>query len=101
MKYSLSPIDFKYVYNNSKSVLIQDIRYYYIYNENPKIGFIVSRKYGNSVERNLFKRRCRHIFYKLIKNGFPHSIIIKPKVKNIQWNIIKQSFESMHEKITS
>jgi len=101
LKYSLSPVDFKYVYNNSKSVLIQDIRYYYIYNENPKIGFIVSRKYGNSVERNLFKRRCRHIFYKLIKNGFPHSIIIKPKVKNIQWSIIKQSFESMHEKITS
>ena len=100
MKYSLSPIDFKYVYNNSKSLLIQDIRYYYLYDENPRLGFIVSRKYGNSVERNLFKRRCRYKFYKLIKNGFSYSIIVKPKIKNIHWNTIKQSFESIHEHIT-
>ena len=70
-----------------------------MYDENPRLGFIVSRKYGNSVERNLFKRRCRYIFYKLIKNGFPCSIIVKPKVKNIQWGRIKQSFESIHENI--
>ena len=99
MKYSLSPTDFKYVYNHSKSLLIQDIRYNYIYDENPRIGFIVSRKYGNSVERNLFKRRCRYIFYKLIKSGFSYSIIVKPKTKNIKWNTIKESFESIHENI--
>ena len=79
--------------------MVQDIRYYYIYDENPRLGFIVSRKYGNSVGRNLFKRRCRYIFYKLIKNGCSYSIIIKPKVKNIQWHTIKDSFESVHEKI--
>ena len=75
MKYSLSSADFKYVYSNSKSLLIQEIRYYYLKDQNPQLGFIVSRKYGNSVERNLFKRRCRHKFYELIKNGFPYSII--------------------------
>ncbi len=100
MKYSLSSADFKYVYSNSKSLLIQEIRYYYLKDQNPKLGFIVSRKYGNSVERNLFKRRCRHIFYELIKNGFPYSIIIKPKAQNIDWNIIKSSLESLNAEIT-
>ncbi len=99
MKYSLSPIDFKKVYNNSKSVLIKDIMYYYVKDESPKIGFIVSRKYGNSVKRNLFKRRCRNIFFELIKNNFNYSIIVQPKTKNINWKIIKQSFEIIYEKI--
>ena len=68
--------------------------------DNPKIGFIVSRKYGNAVERNVFKRRCRHIFYELIKNGFAYSIIIKPKTKNINWNTITHSFGNMHATLT-
>jgi len=100
LKYSLSSADFKYVYSNSKSLLIQEIRYYYLKDQNPQLGFIVSRKYGNSVERNLFKRRCRHKFYELIKNGFPYSIIIKPKAQNIDWNIIKSSLDSLNAEIT-
>ena len=101
MKYSLSPIDFKYVYNNSTSLLINDIRYYYISDNNPRLGFIVSRKYGNSVERNLFKRRCRYAFYQLIKKGVMHSIIIKPKTHNISWQIIKESFSTLHNELHS
>lgn len=99
MKYSLSPIDFKYVYNNSKALLIKEVMCYYMHDENPRLGFIVSRKYGNAVERNLFKRRCRHAFYELIKTDFTYSIIIKPKSKNIKWNTIKKSFEMIHENI--
>ena len=101
MKYSLSPIDFKYVYNNSTSLLINDIRYYYISDNNPRLGFIVSRKYGNSVERNLFKRRCRYAFYQLIKKEFPYSIVIKPKRQKINWSIIKKSFETLYEQINN
>ena len=97
MKYSLSPIEFKNVYNNAETLLIQDIMYYYIPDHNPRLGFIVSRKYGNSVERNLFKRRCRYAFYQLIKADFAYSIIIKPKTKNITWNIIKKSFDTIYE----
>ena len=67
MKYALSPIEFKDVYNSSESIIIHDLLFKYTYNETPKLGFIVSRKYGNSVQRNLFKRRCRYAFYKLIK----------------------------------
>ena len=100
MKYSLSPIDFKYVYNNAQSLLVKDILFYYIDNQNPQLGFIVSKKYGNSVQRNLFKRRCRYAFYKLIKNEFTYSIIIQPKIKNINWETINKAFESIYEKTT-
>ena len=101
MKYSLSSIDFKYVYNNAQSLLVEDILFYYINNQNPRLGFMVSRKYGNSVQRNLFKRRCRYAFYKLIKSGFTYSIIIQPKTKNIKWEKINKTFELIYENTTS
>ena len=99
MKYALSSIEFKDVYNNSNSLLTHDLLFKYTYNETPKLGFIVSRKYGNSVQRNLFKRRCRYAFYKLIKKEFTYSIIIKPEAHNITWKNINKSFESLYEKI--
>ena len=102
MKYALSPIEFKDVYNSSESIIIHDLLFKYTYNETPKLGFIVSRKYGNSVQRNLFKRRCRYAFYKLIKEeGFTYSIIITPKSNSIGWKTINQSFKSLYEKITN
>ena len=100
MKYALSSIEFKDVYHNSNSLLVHNLLFKYTYNETPKLGFIVSRKSGNSVQRNLFKRRCRYAFYKLIKEGFTYSIIIKPKAKNITWETINKSFESLHAEIT-
>ena len=100
MKYALSSIEFKDVYNNSNSLLAHDLLFKYTYNETPKLGFIVSRKYGNSVKRNLFKRRCRYAFYKLIKEGFTYSIIIKPEAQDIKWKTINKSFESLHAEIT-
>jgi len=101
LKYSLSRIEFKDVYNHSKSLATRDLLFNYIYNEEPKLGFIVSKKYGNSVKRNLFKRRCRHVFYQLIKQGFTYSIIIKPITNNISWEKINESFDSLYKKINN
>ena len=101
MKHSLSPIEFKYVYNNSKSLSIGDLLFRYIYDENPKIGFIVSRKYGNAVNRNLLKRRCRHAFYKLKKNGLTYSIIIKPMTSGIKWITINEAFNELYNQFTN
>ena len=100
MKYSLSPIEFKNVYNNSESLTTKDLLFNYTSDETPKLGFTVSKKYGNSVQRNLFKRRCRYAFYKLIKGGFNYSIIIKPKNKNITWNTINEAFGDLYKKTT-
>ena len=100
MKYSLSPIEFKNVYNNSESLTTKDLLFNYTSDETPKLGFTVSKKYGNSVQRNLFKRRCRYAFYKLIKGGFNYSIIIKPTNKNITWNTINEAFRDLYKKTT-
>ena len=101
MKYSLSPIEFKNVYDNSKSLSTKDLLFCYTSDKIPKLGFIVSRKYGNSVQRNLFKRRCRYAFYKLIKGDFNYSIIIKPKTNNITWDTINEAFDCLYKKITN
>ena len=98
MKYALSSTEFKHVYYNAKSLETRDLLFNYVDNKTPKIGFIVSRKYGNAIHRNLFKRRCRYAFYQLIKRGFSYSIIVKPKTKNISWKIINESFNSLYEK---
>ena len=100
MKYALSSDEFKDVYHNSHSLLTHGLLFKYTYNQSPKLGFIVSRKYGNSVNRNLFKRRCRYGFYQLIKHGFNYSVIIQPKDNNISWTTINKSFETLYEKIT-
>ena len=97
MKYALSSIEFKHVYYNAKSLENRDLLFSYISSKTPKLGFIVSKKYGNSVQRNLFKRRCRYAFYQLVKQGISYSIIIKPKTQNISWKIINDSFEAIYK----
>ena len=39
----------------------------YLKDVKPSIAFSVSKKYGNAVKRNLFKRRCKYIFNSNIK----------------------------------
>ena len=97
MKYALSSSEFKAIYHDSDSLLTHGLLLRYTYSQNPKLGFIVSRKYGNSVKRNLFKRRCRYAFYKLIKKEVHCSIIIQPKTSNIPWESIKKSFEALYD----
>lgn len=39
--------------------------------EAPKIGLVVSKSVGNSVQRHRVSRRLRHVAYHLITNGDP------------------------------
>ena len=99
MKYSLSSSEFKNVYKNAKSLIVRDLLFKYAKDDNPKLGFIVSTKYGNAVERNLFKRRCRHAFYQLIKQNFTYSLIITPNNTNITWDTINEAFDILYNKV--
>lgn len=99
MKHSLSTAQFKVAFAESKSLRVGDLLFKYKRSIEPKLGLIVSRKYGNAVYRNLFKRRCRAQFQALIGGGFTNTLIITPKKKNITWTEISTSFSRLAKQL--
>ena len=102
MKYSISNQEFKNTLFNSKSLLVRDLLFYY--NKNTVgISFIVSRKLGNAVLRNKFKRRCRQLFLqKQNSDLLSIQVIIKPKknlINNYSWLELTRSFEDFYSKL--
>ena len=61
----------------SKSLSCGDLSFKYVNDSGPSLGFIVSRKYGNAIQRNLFKRRCRSVFKSVVVDrGSVLSVIV-------------------------
>jgi len=84
----------------SKSLSIGDLSFRYLFNYRPVVGFVVSKKYGNAVSRNLFKRRVRMLFIeKFISRGVGVSLIIRPRKQNISFNNLSDAFECLYKKI--
>ena len=84
----------------SKSLSIGDLSFKYVPHNPPAIGFIVSKHYGNAVARNLFKRRCRSLFYNtFIKLGANMAVIIRPNTQNVSYPNIVFALGSLYEKI--
>jgi len=100
LKNSISNQEFKKTLFNSKSLLVRDLLFYYQKN---KIGisFIVNRKKGSAVLRNLFKRRCRALYQQ--NNSFKKiQVIIKPAnslKNNYSWKELKLSFDTFSSKL--
>ena len=97
MKNSILNREFKKILYNSKSLHVRDLLFYYDTDIQEGISFIVSRRTGNAVLRNKFKRRCRALFNQYSKNKLHrYKVIIKP-VKPIQghysWKDLSRSFE--------
>ena len=100
MNFSLGSSEFAYVLQSSKSTKIGEIQIKYIPYNTPALGLIVSKKYGNAVQRNLFKRRCRAIFRNLfINNQTNYALIVRP-MKSIQtYRSIYEAFNNLYIKI--
>ena len=94
MKFSISSKDFKNIFAKGQSLKIGVLLFKYIESTAPQIGFVVSRKYGNAIQRNKFKRRCREIFYEKIKLGMRLQVVVIPKDNNIDYSQIKKSINS-------
>ena len=90
----MSAQNFKIVYNNSKKIDTGDVLFMYSdILKNAGIAFLVSKKYGNAVQRNLFKRRCRALYYNLDLKNKNISLIIRPLIRNVNYTKLKKHFK--------
>lgn len=86
----------------AKSLSCGDLSFKYATGFDSGLGLIVSKNYGNAVQRNLFKRRCRFLFKTIfLNNNCNVSLIVRPKKQNINNKSIYKSFTSIKEKITN
>ncbi|HHV38366.1 MAG TPA: ribonuclease P protein component [Tepidimicrobium sp.] len=88
--------DFKTVYRKGKSYWNRNIGIYIMENnlENSRIGFSITKKFGNSVIRNRTRRRiseiCRQNFDN-IKKGYDIIIIPRKNVVDISYRQLKSA----------
>ena len=63
-------------------------------------NFIVSKKYGIAVKRNVFKRRCRAAYNEtFVDSIFDCSLIVSPQLVDIGWKQIQKSFSKLSKHI--
>jgi len=100
LKNSISNQEFKRILFNSKSLLVRDLLFYYQKNK-VGISFIVNKKKGSAVLRNLFKRRTRALYQQ--NNSLQNfQVIIKPVnslKNNYSWKELKLSFDTFSSKL--
>ena len=66
------------------------------------MGLVVSKKYGNAVQRNLFKRRCRSIFKSIIVDrDIGCTLVVRPKRQAVTYISIKESFNFIYDKLSN
>lgn len=64
-----------------------------------RLGFSVSRKSGNAVSRNLFRRRLRHLaIEKDTRVGFDAVVAPLVKLKGMEWASLKEDFDGLAKK---
>ena len=79
-----------------------DLFFKYAFQSKPQLGMIVSRKFGNAVQRNLFKRRCRNVFVSgFIRENLNYSVIVRPNKQDISYAEIQDSFLHLKKKFSS
>ena len=92
-----SPKLFKQVYAQGKSVHAEDLVLHFLYrdkNEQTRVGFSVSKRVGNAVTRNKFKRRLRAIVMEIgvaLKPGFLLVFVARPGVATTSFGSLNES----------
>lgn len=95
--------EFNYIYRKGKSSHTKELTLFYSRNKNShkKVGFSVSKKYGNAVERNRIKRVLREVLRSLLplmKNEFNYILIVKSELKDKQFKEIFSIVRNMLDK---
>ena len=80
--------------------MIGDFSFKHASRSRPALGLSVAKYYGNSVDRNLFKRRCRALFKSVfISRGAAVALIVRPNKQNISFIDMNAAFGRLYEKI--
>ncbi|MGM0379277.1 MAG: ribonuclease P protein component [Bacillota bacterium] len=95
--------EFKSVYSNGKKIVSKSFIFYYLKNNKKydRIGFTVSKKVGNSVERNRIRRRLKAIFrqdYLETQKGYDLVIVARTKIKYINYKRLRNDFLKVNKK---
>ena len=100
LNFSIPSTEFNHIMKVSKSLLIGDLSFKYTSRSRPALGLSVAKYYGNSVARNLFKRRCRALFKSVfINRGAMVALVVRPNKQNISFIDMNASFGKLYEKI--
>lgn len=70
--------EFRYVYRRGKSVSDRNLTLVYVVTKTPhlKVGFSISKKLGNSVERNKLKRRMKEAFFSVLDDVSKNCLLV-------------------------
>lgn len=79
----LAKPQFDAVFDGGRSVGNKRLVIHWLANElgHPRLGLVVSTRFGNAVKRNQFKRRVREIFRKHKQQLGPRDVVILPSKK--------------------
>ncbi len=83
--------EFKRVYRHGRTVVSKNIVLYYCPNEMfiNRLGFSISKRVGNSVQRNRVRRIYREAFYKLEEHmlmGHDFVLVARKPAKDVSYN---------------
>jgi ribonuclease P protein component len=95
--------EFKYVYNNGKVYTNNLLVMYIAKNKSDynKVGFSVSKKVGNSVERNKVRRRIKECFRLNsfdIKKGYNIVFVSRVRAKDASYSELERAMISIFKK---
>lgn len=92
--------DFRKIYKKGKAYFNKNFTFIVKKNNanNTRIGFSITKKYGNAVNRNSLKRRLREIFrqnYDQCSKNYDIVVIPKPNVKYLDYKQLENSIKHL------
>ncbi len=92
--------DFNYVYKKGKSVANQYL--VLVYRRSglyiTRVGFSVSKKFGNSVKRNRIRRQLKEIYRKRIpyvKEGFDLIFVVRKNARDVEFSKLEEAVDNL------